>query len=218
MKKIIVTKDGSHTILHLEINQHYHSVNGAISESKHVFIKEGLLNTKKETINLLEIGLGTGLNALLTLQILKKKKKYVKYVALEPFPLKLDIVKKLNYCQLLKEENSVFLKIHTSLMDNPTMILENFILLKHKKTLEEMQFNNSFDLVYFDAFSPSVQKNIWEEKIFIKLFNSMSNNSILVTYCCKGEVKRKIERAGFIVKKLPGPPGKREMIFARKKN
>lgn len=223
MKKveIIVTADGSHTLFVPGLNEHYHSVHGAVQESRHVFIKNGLLKTaeKKDEIKILEIGLGTGLNVFLTfLENLKLKKK-ISYFAIEPFPLKCEIIEELNYAESLKTENHshTFREIHFCEWDEYISVSNNFKFIKFKKKMKEFEPNAMFDVVYFDAFAPSVQPEMWRKDVFEKLYKWMEINSILITYCAKGEVKRTLKSVGFEVETLLGPPGKREMIRAIKK-
>jgi len=216
MTKIIVTRDKSNTIFNEQMKEHYHSLHGALTESLHVFIKTGLHFFGKEKINLLEIGLGTGLNALLTLQDSIEKNTEINYVAIEPYPLSYDVIKKLNYSSLIKINEKKIKKIHLCDFEKSSMITSNFKFIKYKKTLKDLQIKQKFNLIYFDAFSPTVQPNIWHKSNFKKLHNMMEKKSILVTYCSKGKVRRDLELSGFFVEKLKGPPGKREIIRAKK--
>ncbi|CAN5370796.1 tRNA (5-methylaminomethyl-2-thiouridine)(34)-methyltransferase MnmD [soil metagenome] len=216
-KKIILTEDGSSTIYNSELNQHYHSIHGAIQESQHVFMKMGfeeIIKSKSE-ISILEIGFGTGLNAFL---VLLESLKVV-YTSLEAFPLEEKEFTLLNYAEQLNvpEKQSDFLKLHSSPWEIPISINENFTINKKKVKLEDFIFdNNSFDLIFFDAFSPEVQPELWTEEIFRKIFSATKPKGILVTYCAKGQVRRNMIAAGFSVERLEGPPGKREMLRGRK--
>ena len=217
--EIIKTADGSHSLYVKDLDEHYHSVHGAIQEGQHVFIKMGLnsLLPPKKTINILEIGLGTGLNVLLTyLENLKDTSVYVDYTALEAFPLGNEITDQLNYLDLLdaKQYQKIYSMIHEGPWDQPFELAKNFILQKLKNTLQEVKFENIFDIIYFDAFGPRVQPEMWTEKIFTKIYAATKSNGFLVTYCAKGEVKRTLKKVGFIVETLQGPPGKREMVRA----
>lgn len=218
---IITTNDGSHSIFNSELNEHYHSVHGAINESKHIFINAGLqkILEQKTKINLLEVGLGTGLNILLTAIFLQKKNNHiVNYTALEPYPLSSEIIGQLNYQQQLSTDvENIMQSIHESDFNTIISISNNLTFTKIKEPLQKIDFTKKFDLIYFDAFAPRVQPELWTKEIFEKIHSNMNPNSILVTYCAKGEVKRNLKAAGFIIEALPGPPGKREMTRAIKK-
>jgi tRNA U34 5-methylaminomethyl-2-thiouridine-forming methyltransferase MnmC len=229
--KLITTEDGSHSLYVEELNERYHSIHGAIQESKHVFIEAGLkqstallnLKEEKKRIAILEIGLGTGLNALLTMIESQQLKLAIDYTALEAYPVATDLLKALNYTDLLiSSTNSnmmlqqFFDGIHHSEWDQTTEITEKFKLKKIKNTLQQVQFQSKFNLVYFDAFGPSVQPEMWTDEVFSKIRNTMTENGILVTYCAKGSVKRTLKNIGFEIQSLQGPPGKREMIRAIK--
>ena len=218
--EVFLTSDGSHSIYVKELEEHYHSMHGAVQESKHVFINAGLHAVQKsaDPITILEVGLGTGLNALLTLIESQKHHFNIQYTALEAYPLELDIIEKLNYPIFLGDEfYSVYLKkIHQSNWSEPVEVLPNFFLEKINTQLQECTFGKQYDLIYFDAFAPRVQPELWTEIVFSKLYAATSMGGILVTYCAKGEVKRTIKKVGFKVESLPGPPGKREMVRALK--
>lgn len=220
---IITTKDGGHSIFNSALNEHYHSVHGSVNESQHVFINAGLnkiLEQKKEHINILEVGLGTGLNVLLTISNIQNNNTQtnIQYTAIEPFPLNTYITNKLNYPEIitLKNSTTIFNTIHNSSFNSTVLLFDHFIFIKHKLPLQQITFTNRFDLIYFDAFAPRVQPELWETTIFKKLFENMNTGAVLVTYCAKGEVKRNLKIAGFEVETLPGPPGKREMTRAIK--
>jgi tRNA U34 5-methylaminomethyl-2-thiouridine-forming methyltransferase MnmC len=218
-REIISSADGSHTVFIPELNEHYHSVHGALNESLHVFIEAGfnqLLNYPE--INILEIGFGTGLNVLLTAIEAGKMNKRVIYTSLEPFPLSKEIISNLNYTEVVKDHSAgfVFEKIHFSPWNSPVIIHPNFILEKREEAIQEVSFQNKFNLVYYDAFAPRVQPELWTQDIFENIFNLLETGGILVTYCAKGAVKRALAGAGFKVESLPGPPGKREMTRAIK--
>jgi tRNA U34 5-methylaminomethyl-2-thiouridine-forming methyltransferase MnmC len=229
--KLITTEDGSHSLYVEELNERYHSIHGAIQESKHVFIEAGLkqiasvrnFKEKKNEIAILEIGLGTGLNALLTMIENQQQKLAIDYTALEAYPVSADLIMALNYTDLLiSSTNSktmlqqFFDGIHLSEWGPTTEISEKFKLNKIKNTLQQVQFQSKFNLVYFDAFGPSVQPEMWTDEVFSKIRNAMAENGILVTYCAKGSVKRILKNIGFEIQSLQGPPGKREMIRAIK--
>jgi tRNA U34 5-methylaminomethyl-2-thiouridine-forming methyltransferase MnmC len=230
--KLITTEDGSHSLYVEELNERYHSIHGAIQESKHVFMEAGLKRiasllsagkSENERIAILEIGLGTGLNALLTMIENQQLKLPIDYTALEAYPVSRDLITALNYTDLLiSSANSkttlqqFFDAIHLSEWDQTTIVSEKFKLNKIKNTLQQIQFQGKFNLVYFDAFGPSVQPEMWTDEVFFKIGNAMVENGILVTYCAKGSVKRTLKKMGFKIESLQGPPGKREMIRAIK--
>jgi len=217
--ELIITGDGSHSIFVPELNEHYHSTFGAIRESDIVFIENGLkeILKSKKNIRIFEMGFGTGLNAYLTLLHSLKLPVIIQYTALEAFPLDMETVQKLNYAEELENashENN-FLNLHASSWEQPVSLSNSFQLLKQNVSLLDFYAENKFDLIYFDAFAPDVQPELWTEEIFDKLYKMMNPGGILVTYCCKGIVKRNMKAAGFDIEKLPGPPGKREVLRAR---
>ncbi len=218
---IIKTEDGSHTLFVPELNEHYHSVHGAINESQHIFIQNGLkkIMSASKNISILEIGFGTGLNAFLTAIESEKNDIKINYTAIEKYPLDLEKNLSLNYPQLIENNKYswLFEKIITANWNKQNNLTDNFSINKISLDAEDYLYEaDSFHLVYFDAFSPDVQPELWSEKIFRKIFLSMKNNSIFVTYSCKGIVKRALKVTGFEVVKLPGPIGKREILNALK--
>ncbi len=216
--EIIITADGSTSLYIKELEENYHSVHGAIQESMHVFINAGLkhFHSDYKEITILEIGLGTGLNVLLTLLESQNSSLKINYTAIEPQPIDTTVVNKLNYTQLLKNETlqPFFEKIHSCDWALPAKLSENFTFLKIKKTVQDYELVNKYDLIYFDAFGPRVQPELWTEEVFSKIYAATKPTGILVTYCAKGEVKRTLKKVGFTVESLQGPPGKREMIRA----
>lgn len=221
MDRILLrTQDGSATIMDTRTRQTYHSVYGAITESKHVFIGEGfnVFATQHERLNILEIGLGTGLNALLTLVAAEQQQKSVRYTATEPLPLDENDIAALNYCELLHRTDlqHVFLRVHSCAWDTDIEICPFFVLHKMRGPLQLLSPERSQHLIYFDAFSPDAQPEMWTQQIFAQLYQVLLPGGMLVTYSSKGAVRRNMEEVGFIVTKKPGPPGKREMITARK--
>ncbi len=213
--EIITTADGSHTIYLPELNEHYHSVHGAIAESRHIFINAGFYARKSNHVNIFEVGFGTGLNALLTCLESKATQCTVTYCALEPFPLDEKIWKLLNYPQMLgnSEASNWIMKLHNASWNTQIRISEQFIFMKQKSGLAEAKIPyRAFDLIYFDAFAPTVQPELWSQEVFEKLFRACVAGARIVTYCAKGEVRRKLQRAGFRVERLPGPLGKREIL------
>lgn len=219
---MIITADGSHSIAIPDLNVSYHSIHGAIQESRHVFIDAGLkyllAQSEKEQISILEVGFGTGLNALLTAIEIEKLETTVYYVALEPFPISSEEAASLNYCDQLKKKDlqEDFNRMHENWWNKSLVVGENMMMHKSKTTLQEFQHSTAFDLIYYDAFAPAAQPELWTKEIFQKVFDLLKPNAILVTYCSKGDVRRAMIAAGFSVKKLPGPPCKREMLRATK--
>ena len=217
-QKQVVSGDGSHTFYSMRFNEHYHSMFGAVQESEHIFIRYGLAAVAAQTgrINLFEVGFGTGLNALLSYRYTMKNGLTINYKAVEPYPVMLEEAEKLNYPEILKLERDPFLKMHT--VKNESLKIDSrFTLTVETKKLSEISLENgSVHLVYFDAFSPDVQPEMWEESCFELLYCAMQRGAVMVTYSTKGTVKRAIKHAGFIIEKLPGPPGKREVLRAVK--
>jgi tRNA U34 5-methylaminomethyl-2-thiouridine-forming methyltransferase MnmC len=222
-REIIETADGSSTIYLPELNEHYHSKHGAIQEAQHVFIKMGLLEVISRTnlskISILEIGFGTGLNALVTWQQIQNENISLNYTGVEAYPVLEEEVANLNFPEELSEINgrSFFTALHAGSWEETHKLSGNFTLTKQKKFFHEIDDKSQYDLIYFDAFGARVQPELWTEDIFNKMFAAMKANAVLVTYAAKGSVRRAMQTAGFIVERLPGPPGKREMLRALKK-
>ena len=217
-RKLVKTADGSHTLYFSELDEHYHSTKGAIQESVHVFIKNGYeYFTNKQELSVLEIGFGTGLNALLTFRESQKSIKQIKYTAIEKYPLSPEIVNKLNYeKQLSGFSSNELLALHDASWEEWHKLSDEFTFRKLKTDLNVFQPDTNFDLIYFDAFAPDKQPEMWEEDIFEKMYSCLTIGGILVTYSAKGLIKRRLRAIGFRVENLPGPPGKREMIRAIK--
>ena len=212
------TKDGSDTIFHPGMNQHYHSIHGAIQESVHVFINSGLKAVASKEISILEIGFGTALNGFLTLLEAYENELSVHYTAIEPYPVQLSLAAELNYAEKLNAlaYKNEFIQMHVSKEGEWISISENFQLKKIPQKIQEADLDDKFDLVYFDAFGPGAQQEMWLPEVFIKIYKAMKPGGILTTYCAKGEVKRRLKQINFEIESLPGPPGKREMIRALK--
>lgn len=215
-KKLVITNDGSHSIYNSLINENYHSKHGAIVEAEHVFIKNGLLAENKKQFNILEIGFGTGLNALLTSQKSKQKKININYHAIELYPLTKEYYAKLNYSDLIGEEKSTFLMLHECKWEQENNINDYFNLTKNKTGVKEYFSNTIFDIIYFDAFSPEKQPELWNKHIFENMYKLLKKDGFLITYCAKGKVKRTMKSVGFKIIVLDGPPGKRQMTRANK--
>jgi len=219
--ELIETTDGSHTLKLKAFDEQYHSVNGALQESMHVFLQSGLrsLDPLPKPLYVLEIGMGTGLNALITAHEAITIQSPVFYEAIEPYPLSNEIVRKLNYHTLFPEPwtEGVFKTIHQATWQSYTIINGWFHIKCMQERLQQLEFEaHKYHLVYFDAFGPDTQPEMWTEEIFRKIFDSMMPGGVLVTYCVKGIVRRAMKAAGFDVKKIPGPIGKREMSRAVK--
>ena len=219
-RSIITTGDGSKTIHLPDWNENYHSSHGAVQEAKHVFLKHGLdLFLGNPEVHILEIGFGTGLNAILTLEAVLNSDSNIIYDGLEAFPISNDEMIALEYENLLESDflKEKYKQIHNISWDVPNVITPTFTLTKIQNELQKQTFTtNKYDLIYFDAFGPRVQEAMWTKEIFQKLYISLKPDGYLVTYCAKGQVKRDLKSVGFFVEALPGPPGKREMTRGRK--
>lgn len=217
-REITFTEDGSHTLFVPELQEHYHSTHGAVQESHHVYIEAGLKQCEKEEIHVLEIGFGTGLNALLTLLEAKQTGKKIYYTTLERYPIIWENARNLNYAEILSGKQD-FEQIHQAEWQKSIEITPFFSIKKRNidcSKPENLLFENTFDVIYFDAFAPEKQPEMWTQAIFDTLYRCSNTNSILTTYCAKGNVRRMMQTAGFRVERLPGAPGKREMLRARK--
>lgn len=219
--QLITTEDGSHSLYVPHLEEHYHSIHGAIQESRHVYINAALNTCKLQIVNILEIGFGTGLNAFLSLLESKKTNIQILYTSLELYPLNLKSAKQLNYAQQLSnEENSEqFLALHKASWDEVVEVSPTFSLHKIATDFsnpDNLKTNLYFDVIYFDAFGPEKQPEMWTQPIFDHLFSLCNKNAIITTYCAKGVVRRMLQSAGFSVERLPGPPGKREILRGRK--
>lgn len=211
------TEDGSHTLYVNELDEHYHSVHGAIQESELVYIKNGYRYCLSDPVKIFEVGFGTGLNALLTVLESNNDGRKVRYTSVEKYPLPEKIIKALNYGKLTGSYgNNVFRAIHEAKWDIPAVINENFILTKVRGDIINDPVDGNFDVVYFDAFGPEKQPDIWSRPVFEKINRIIDRSGILVTYSARGEVKRTLRELGFKVSVLPGPPGKRHVIRAIK--
>jgi len=228
MRRVIEkTEDGSATLFVPELNEHYHSVKGARTESRHIFINMGLKASAASHPRVLEIGFGTGLNALLTLETAEKEKRHIHYTSIELYPLAWQEVDALNY-----SNHPLFKTLHEAAWEEEANITPYFTLLKiqenvvsdewlaindERSPLTPNRLSQKYDLVYFDAFAPEKQPEMWKEEIFRKLYAVMNDNGILTTYCSKGVIRRMLQSIGFKVERLPGPPGgKREILRGRK--
>jgi len=217
-REIITTGDGSTTLQIKDWNEQYHSKHGAIQEAYHVFIKNGLSLFDRNDLAILEIGFGTGLNALITYLEGKKTEQKIRYTGVEKYPITLEEFHSLNYISELQCEAVAkdFRRMHEAPFEEAIVISENFQLTKLQKDFRHLDFENTFNLVYFDAFGARVQPDLWTEAIFLSMFKALKSGGVLVTYAAKGSVRRAMQAVGFLVERLPGPPGKREMLRATK--
>jgi tRNA U34 5-methylaminomethyl-2-thiouridine-forming methyltransferase MnmC len=231
-RHIVTTADGSKTIHIEDWNEHYHSIHGAIQEANHVFIKHGLLfyidqcplERSREVIgeaqilSILEIGFGTGLNAFLTMLKAEELKQNIKYSGVEAYPVLPEELQQLNYIEQLSAESwqEAFENFHQCPWEKEQSIAPHFQLTKQQKQFKDIQDIDAFDLIYFDAFGPRVQPELWTETMFQIMYQALKPHGVLVTYSAKGSVRRAMQSVGFLVEKLPGPPGKREMLRCTK--
>jgi tRNA U34 5-methylaminomethyl-2-thiouridine-forming methyltransferase MnmC len=215
--KIHKTDDGTPTIYSEQFNQHYHSTFGALNESMHVFIEAGLDYCSLNNINILEVGFGTGLNAILTYIESKKRNLKINYTTIELYPVDIRIIEKLNYHEIfINSQYSKFMLMHNAEWSTKVLIDTNFSLTKIKTDLTTFNIPANYDIIYFDAFSPDTQSEMWTPDIFKKIYNATKPSGILTTYSSKGLVKNNLRSAGFKVTRLPGPKGKHHMVRAEK--
>ena len=219
-RKIITTNDGSRSLLVPELNEQYHSVYGAKQEAEHVFLKMGLNgfcdSNKVSELSVLEVGFGTGLNTLLTADWAQKNKIKINYTSIEKYPVSLEEFNQLNYGDLLGG-NELYHKITSVHWEEFVDVTNEFCLKKLELDLVDDTLPVGQDVVFFDAFAPNKQPKLWEINVFQKIFEVMNFGGVMVTYCCQGQARRNMIAAGFKVEKVPGPPGKREMLRAWKK-
>lgn len=221
--QVINTADGSSSLLNVDLNETYHSTHGAIQESNHVFIKNGLQyfaeKNRPASISIIEVGFGTGLNALLALKKSTEKKINIGYTSIEAFPISKELVAQLNYPERtdLEQSEKIFSQIHTAAWNTQSQITANFILEKRLGSILEMNVSESkFDLVFFDAFAPAKQPEMWDISVLRKMISALKPGGMFVTYCAQGQLKRNLKSLGLTVESLPGSPGKREMVRAMK--
>lgn len=208
-----ITEDGSHTLFVPAIDECYHSTHGAVQESQHIFIDAGLKKCNKSTIRVLEIGFGTGLNTFLTLVEAERSRLEIQYTTLEKYPVEVSKALLLNYPEEIdSDKRSFFELLHTSSWNEQVQINPTFSLTKVEADFTNYKFTEKYDVIYFDAFSPEKQPEMWTEELFKTLFLQCNNAAILTTYCAKGVVRRAMQAAGFVVERLAGPPGKREIL------
>lgn len=218
MREVQQTADGSYTLYVPELDEHYHSVKGALTESQHIFIEMGLNHSSVAEPRVLEIGLGTGLNAFLTLLTAEETQRKVHYTGIERYPLSLEVVQQLHYPTCIgKQHEAAYMAIHQAAWGVDVPLSAWFTLHKIEGDFTQYTFRQRYDVVYFDAFAPEKQPDMWEPALFQTLYQVMNEGGILTTYCAKGVVRRMLQAAGFTVERLPGPPGgKREILRATK--
>ena len=216
--KLEQTADGSYTLYVPELDEHYHSVKGALTESQHIFIDMGLSHCTVDHPHTLEIGLGTGLNCFLTYLASTEKNRNIHYTGIERYQLSEETIQQLDYATLIgKGHAKAYHAIHEAEWEKDVRLSETFTLHKIEGDFTQYNFQGKYDLVYFDAFAPEKQPEMWEQSLFELLYKVMNPGGILTTYCAKGIVRRMLQTAGFIVERLPGPPGgKREILRATK--
>ncbi|WP_298141414.1 tRNA (5-methylaminomethyl-2-thiouridine)(34)-methyltransferase MnmD [Flavobacterium sp.] len=217
-REILTTNDGSTTIHLPEWNESYHSKHGAIQEAYHVFIKSGLSLFDGKSVSILEIGFGTGLNAFITYLEAQKTNQVIDYVGVEAYPVDIVEALQMNYVSELNasDEKDIFDKMHQISWEEKQAISNNFSLTKRKQFFQDISDVDSFDLIYFDAFGFRVQPELWSFDIFKKMYEALKTNGVLVTYACRSSIKNAMIECGFKVEKLPGAPGKREMLRGTK--
>ena len=215
-KEILKTTDGSNTIYIPEMDETYHSHHGALAESKHIFIETGLKHIDKKIINVFEVGFGTGLNAILT--CLAADDKRINYDTIELYPVSADLIDQVEYKALFEvDEQALFSKLHDCKWEEKVSITDQFNIHKIEADFTKFNYQSKYDLIYFDAFAPNKQEEMWTEELLQKLYHACNEGAVLVTYCVRGTVKRALKKVGFQIKKMPGPVyGKREMLRAIK--
>lgn len=208
------TADGSTTLRSARLGEQYHSVHGAVQESRHVFLQHGLEAFPGDAVDVLEVGLGTGLNMLLTWQAAEATGRTVRYLALEPFPIPMEQVQALGHPERLDDTDRAagFLKLMAAAPEEWHVISPHFTFQRSARPVQELTAEGIADVVYFDAFGPPTQPEMWTLDVMARMFRALRPGGSLVTYCAKGEVRRTLQAAGFVVERLPGPPGKREML------
>lgn len=215
--EIIITSDGSHTLRNNQLQETYHSVHGAIQESMHVFIKNGLEHflriQPREKVFILEVGFGTGLNAMLAWQFARQHKIDIVYTTLEPHPLAEEVWAQLNY-GTQDNTREYFVALHTAPWNSPSSLGEEFVLDKRRKTLQDCDLTRQYDVIFFDAFAPPVQPELWNLESLNKVISTLQDGGLFVTYSAKGQLKRDLRTLGLTVETLAGPPGKNEMVRA----
>ena len=216
--KLEQTADGSYTLYVPELDEHYHSVKGALTESQHIFIDMGLKHSSVPSPRILEIGLGTGLNCFLTFIASEETGRKIHYTGIERYPLKEEVIRTLDYPTLIgKGHDDAYFAIHQAAWEKDVPLSSSFTLHKIEGDFTQYTFEGKYDIIYFDAFAPEKQPEMWDQSLFDSLYHVLNDGGILTTYCAKGIVRRMLQASGFMVERLPGPPGgKREILRATK--
>jgi tRNA U34 5-methylaminomethyl-2-thiouridine-forming methyltransferase MnmC len=219
-REIITTNDGSTTIHLPELNESYHSKYGAIQEAYHVFIKNGLSLFEGKSVSILEIGFGTGLNSFITYLEAQKSNQTIDYVGVEAYPVAVEEALQMNYVKELNanQEADIFKDMHEAVWEEKVAISDDFSLTKRQQLFQDINDEDAYNLIYFDAFGFRVQPELWSLEVFQKMYNALKINGVIVTYACRSSIKNAMIECGFKVEKLPGAPGKREMLRAKKIN
>lgn len=215
-RKLILTKDGSHSYYSSEFGEAYHSIYGAIQESRHIFIESGLKLIDKKTIRIFEMGFGSGLNCLLSWAHAQSENQFIKYDSIELYPIDLDEASEFNYPELLGIPREEFENLHSCPWGERIDLGPNFRIFKIRGDMKSFAPEGPYDLIYFDAFSPDAQADLWKTEIFNKLYKALVPGGILTSYCARGDFKRALREVGFEVERIPGPPGKRHILRAIK--
>lgn len=218
-RKVIDTGDGSKTLFIPEMDEQYHSVNGAITESNHVYLCAGYKHHKSDVPIIFEVGFGTGLNALLTAVEAEKQKRKTTYITIEKFPLDLELIQQLNYGKLISDKAEIlFSLIHDAKWGEEILISDYFKILKIEGDLTQFKFNTipKFDIIYFDAFGPEKQPSMWNRDVFTNIYEASADDAVFITYSAKGEIRRQLRDCGYFMERIPGPPGKRQMLRGTK--
>lgn len=213
--EIQTTADGSSTLYRPDMDEHYHSTNGAVTEALHVYIQTGLYALPIQPVSVLEIGFGTGLNTILTYMVAERSYLPINYTTCELYPLPLETIEQLNY-NLPDTATKVLKALHQCPWNEPYAVSPHFTFTKLHNDLTLLPLTGKFDVIYFDAFAPDKQPEMWTEEIFKHIYEKTNPGGVLVTYCAKGVIRRRLQSVGFTTERLPGPPGKREMLRARK--
>ena len=218
--KLEQTEDGSYTLYVPELDEHYHSVKGALTESQHIFIDMGLKHSSVPSPHILEIGLGTGLNCFLTFLASEETGREIHYTGIERYPLQEEVIRTLDYPSLIgKGHDNDYFAIHQAPWGEDVSLSSSFTLHKIEGDFTQYTFEGKYDIIYFDAFAPEKQPEMWNQSLFDSLYHTLNKGGILTTYCAKGVVRRMLQASGFMVERLPGPPGgKREILRATKTN
>ncbi len=220
-RELRITADGSHTFYVPTLDEHFHSIHGALSESMHVFIQHGYnkLISDHHTVSICEVGLGTGLNALLTYKRSRETGHQILYMGIEPYPLTMDEVNQLNIAEMVGHgiHADFFRQLHQTPANKIVELAPGFLFKRIEKVIQDAYLPpDLFNLVYFDAFGPQVQAELWTEDVFLPIYQSMKHKGVLTTYSAKGSVKRALKKCGFQLDHPAGPAGKREMTRAVK--